>query len=63
MANRKTNGYTNRKRRFKQRQAEADDRQFKYDALTKAEKIALAKYRGGSKRELARLEKPLSNAR
>ena len=37
------------------KQHEADDRQAKYDALSRAEKIALVTNRGGSKRELARL--------
>ena len=37
------------------KQRESDDRQIKYDALTKAEKIALATNRGGSQKELNRL--------
>ena len=37
------------------KQREADDRQIKYDALTKTEKIDLVTNRGGSKKELNRL--------
>jgi hypothetical protein len=36
---------------------EAKERQANYDSLTIVEKITLATQRGGSKRELARLEK------
>lgn len=43
-------------RRDKRRQ-EAEARQRHYDGLTLKDKLALVKSRGGSKRELARLEK------
>ena len=53
----KANGYTQNKAHAKKlrKQHEADDRQAKYDSLSRAEKIALVTNRGGSKRELARL--------
>ena len=56
----KVNGYTHRKAdaRKAERRDEAETRQAKYDALSAAEKIALATNRGGSKRELARLTNP-----
>jgi hypothetical protein len=49
--------YTHRKADAKQarKRDEAEDRQAKYDALSRAEKIALVTNRGGSQRELARL--------
>jgi ABC-type uncharacterized transport system ATPase component len=55
----KTMGYTQTKNQAKKRlkQYQADDRQANYDSLTIAEKISLAVSRGGSKRELARLDK------
>ena len=57
----KTAGYTQIKAhaKLRRKQFEADDRQAKYDSLTIAEKISLAVSRGGSKRELARLDKQL----
>ena len=53
----KKTSYSHRKAdaRKRQKQDEADDRQAKYDSLSRAEKIALVTNRGGSKRELARL--------
>ena len=56
----KTNGYTHVKAdaRKRKKQDEADNRQFKHDSLTVAEKIAKAVARGGSKKELAKLMNP-----
>jgi hypothetical protein len=54
---RKEKGYSHKKADAKRarKRDEAEDRQAKYDALSRAEKIALVTNRGGSKRELARL--------
>lgn len=55
----KNNGYSFAKqqaRRDKRRQ-EAEARQAAYDKLTIAEKVTLAIQRGGSQKELAKLEK------
>ena len=56
----KTNGYTHVKAdaRKRKKQDEADNRQFKHDSLTVAEKIAKAVARGGSAKELKRLMNP-----
>jgi hypothetical protein len=55
----KENGYKSDTlwRRRAKRAEEAHARQLKYNSLTKKEKIAIAKSRGGSKREIAKLEK------
>lgn len=45
------------------RRQEAEARQRTYDKLTLKEKLALVKSRGGSKRELARLEKLQSESK
>lgn len=56
----KNNGYTQVKAhaRKERKRKEADYRQGKYDALTLTEKIFLATSRGGSKREIDRLQNP-----
>lgn len=65
MADNKTEGHKVRGKyshakadaRRDKRRREAEARQRIYDKLTLEEKLALVKSRGGSKRELARLEK------
>ena len=54
----KANGYTQNKAHAKKlrKQHEADDRQAKYDSLSRAEKIALVTNRGGSAKELTRVK-------
>jgi hypothetical protein len=57
----KNNGYSHAKadaRKNKRRQ-EADARQRVYDSLTVAGKMSLALARGGSKKEITRLEKSM----
>ena len=54
----KKTSYSHRKAdaRKRQKQDEADDRQAKYDSLSRAEKIALVTNRGGSAKELTRVK-------
>jgi hypothetical protein len=54
----KKQNYTQAKAHAKKlrKQREADDRQIKYDALSRVEKIALIINRGGSAKELARVK-------
>ncbi len=62
----KQNGYSNKTLRAKleKRQAQADERNSRHDSLSITEKIKKVKSRrGGSKRELARLEKRLTESK